>query len=357
MSCCHPYPQGPQHRSPWKTRCWAGVLAVLTAACGLAACLLSTGDANVSMDDQVTGGGMNVLLSSAQADIGDVEDPVRFGPEKNGFVTFITSNFIDGVGVLDARMNTVMYMKSNTLNGDMMEWEMVYFPSTATPWTVIYKDASGTWNASRLEITPGHLKGADQPTDAFSLDAPAGKEVYQGPYGGWTHHDDLLAYGVRLLPFEGGSSVSAILEQSDGARSGPSTEYSEWGTFLPGGQAVNVVSYTYDQHNAPWVQLEYTSDRRHSRSYTLYMRLLGAPPLSSLPREYPLGRVATVLQETVPFTGPGLDYEQYRTMKLLPGRQGTAIAAEGDWLMIDFPGVGDAHIFRVWVQHQSVQLT
>lgn len=148
------------------------------------------------------------------------------------------------------------------------------------------------------------------------------------------------------------SSLYAVLNQKMATRTGPGTQYTEPGTFLAKGEAVEIISLVYDKNDIPWVQVDFTAYGSHRRAYTGLKRLeIGA---EYIPVEKPLNYSATIRNDVTPRYGPGNDYMKYKDVTLSAGEHATVISRENGWMMIEIARP-DQPLMRVWLQEEHVR--
>ena len=101
--------------------------------------------------------------------------------------------------------------------------------------------------------------------------------------------------------------IYATLNRAMSTRTGPSTSYTEPGTFFGAGTRVRIISLVYDENQVPWVQVDIDYNRKQLRAYTGLKRFDGVRP-GDIPREDNLFLDCTVLETVTPQCGPSVDY-------------------------------------------------
>ena len=149
-----------------------------------------------------------------------------------------------------------------------------------------------------------------------------------------------------------GRTIYAVLNQKIATRTGPSTKYTEPGTFLKAGDTVQVISLVYDNNDVPWVLVDFTAYGGHRRAYTGLKRLdISA---DQIPEERPLNLYVTIRQDVTPRQGPGRDYMKHKDVTLYAGESATVIMRENGWVMLEIARP-DQPLMRVWLQEEHVR--
>ena len=144
-------------------------------------------------------------------------------------------------------------------------------------------------------------------------------------------------------------------------RSGPSTSYTELGTYRVKGTYVRLYSIAYDQNGVGWVQAEVSYGGALRRVYTGLKRFdTSTFDLAALPEEAPLNRAAWVATASTPRYGPGTAYGSYGSgLTVEQGMQVTLLALENDYAQIQFSasnsGAGKEQRYRVWVKADTLR--
>ncbi|MBQ4075206.1 MAG: hypothetical protein IJD39_08390 [Clostridia bacterium] len=137
-------------------------------------------------------------------------------------------------------------------------------------------------------------------------------------------------------------------------RSGPSTGYNEFGTFLKAGDEIRLISRYYDSRNEIWwVQAEFTYRGVMRRAYTGAQRING--DISSLPVEQSQGS-ALLTRQAQPWNGPGNTYAQLGD-PIPAGTQGTLWGRENGYAQFDFLDGTMGKRRRVWIEESALQQT
>ena len=130
-------------------------------------------------------------------------------------------------------------------------------------------------------------------------------------------------------------------------RTGPSTDYTEPGTFFAKGDRVRIISVAFDENGLPWVQVDMTAGRKHMRVYTGFKRIADVE-LDSIPREFSYGIECRLTQDYEPMCGPGTNYSAY-SYTLRKGRTVIVQDYENGYAMCDFYSKSDDRWNRVWI--------
>ena len=135
-------------------------------------------------------------------------------------------------------------------------------------------------------------------------------------------------------------------------RTGPSTSYTEPGTYRVEGQYLPIYSITYDDGSVPWVECEVTYGGAPMRVYTGLKRFDTATFDLSLVPELSgnIGKFVITSGTTLRY-GPG---NEYATMKISvsSGMTVEGIKFENRWLLIEFKS-GD-QLVRGWLPEGNV---
>lgn len=170
----------------------------------------------------------------------------------------------------------------------------------------------------------------------------------------------LLAACLLALPCaqaDGAWGQYASLKMKIATRTGPSTDYTEPGTFFPDtwrNQQVRVL--TRGQTNGTWwLQIEFENKGSRYRAYTGLKRV--NVDISTVPDEYPMG-TAYIAGDMYPigFYGPGTDYARI-PQDIPPALSGTVMDAENGFVLFDFydPNLGQQR--RAWVDYETLFIT
>lgn len=146
----------------------------------------------------------------------------------------------------------------------------------------------------------------------------------------------LMAAGLPSAMADGGNAVTAGLKMRIATRTGPSTQYTEPGTFFEKDwytAHVDVISKAYGS-GVWWVQVEFTDGGKLYRAYTGVKRV--NVQLDRIPEEEILGTaVLSAAGDVTAYYGPG---DRYAKMKdVVPwGTQGKIVMAENGYVLMDF---------------------
>ena len=130
-------------------------------------------------------------------------------------------------------------------------------------------------------------------------------------------------------------------------RTGPSTDYTEPGTFFAAGEVVRIISIAYDENQVPWVQVDIDYGRKHLRAYTGLKRIDGISP-GDIPREDNLFLDCTVLETVTPQCGPGLDYTPC-AFTIDEGTTVSVVDYENGYAMCELDFGGKHNWRRFWI--------
>ena len=154
-------------------------------------------------------------------------------------------------------------------------------------------------------------------------------------------------------PLPGGTvsgGVRTTLSMRLATRSGPSTRYTELGSYFKAGDPITVLSRAYDEVNEIWwVQVEFTYRGAQRRAYTGLKRVNLDADL--IPEERLLGE-ATVLRSATAYYGPGTGYTRYST-PVPAGTQATVYGLENGFAQLEY-ATGETGKVRVWVSLSDV---
>ncbi len=146
------------------------------------------------------------------------------------------------------------------------------------------------------------------------------------------------------------SRVPGVLKMRLATRTGPSTNYTEPGSFHSKGYELDVISQAYDNRNGIWwVQVEFEYKSEKMRAYTGLKRV--DVNLERVPVEECLGSVWMTREVPNPWYGPGYDYRKHN--KPVPnGMQCLVYGRENGWLLVEYYDEARALYRRVWVPQE-----
>lgn len=143
------------------------------------------------------------------------------------------------------------------------------------------------------------------------------------------------------------ATTASVTESRISTRSGPSTKYTEPGSFLWRGAQVTVHTRSYDSRNGIyWVQVEFTSGNERYRAYTGAWRL--NVDLSWVPDEIVLQDTAWLTGNTCGYAGPGYDFHYYDDIVVYSAYPVKIIEVENNFALIETEG-SSAGLTRIWV--------
>lgn len=159
----------------------------------------------------------------------------------------------------------------------------------------------------------------------------------------------------------GGADSGSMTEYSDSeewalattrlaTRTGPTTEYTEPGTFYLEGSYVKIVSIAYDENGVPWVQCEISEGYGLMRVYTGLKRFDAATvDLTNVRNESSYRPYSARLSASYELRyGPGNEYAVMSGYKLSSGKSVTVITTEGSWAQVQFT-TGSGSLCRGWI--------
>ena len=154
------------------------------------------------------------------------------------------------------------------------------------------------------------------------------------------------------------SGISVRLIDDLSTRSGPSTTYTECGTYRMKGQKVTVISRAFDNGGVQWAQVEITYGGAVRRMYTGVKRLdIGNSQLSRIPEEdmsYFIG-YGTCNRTVNPKWGPGSYYATYTDRTLRSGAQVAVIRSENGYYQVEYYHT-NGKVHRCWVPVENIDL-
>ena len=142
--------------------------------------------------------------------------------------------------------------------------------------------------------------------------------------------------------------IYATLNRAMSTRTGPSTSYTEPGTFFGAGDVVRIVSIVYDENQLPWVQVDIDYGRKQLRAYTGLKRFDGVKP-GDIPREDNLLLDCTVLETLTPQCGPGVDYAPC-AFEVKEGMVVSVVDYENGYDMCEADFGGKRNWRRFWIE-------
>lgn len=162
-----------------------------------------------------------------------------------------------------------------------------------------------------------------------------------------------------LLPIAaaGAAGTNAPLTMRLATRTGPSTAYTEPGTFFSSSwqhTSVRVLSKAYGS-GVWWVQVEFTNNGKLYRAYTGAKRV--DLDVTFIPEEQELGYATfTGADSYAGRHGPGSQYAEIS--EAIPyGVTGTIIASENGWLQFDFYDSNLQEQRRAWIENRFFRIS
>lgn len=133
-------------------------------------------------------------------------------------------------------------------------------------------------------------------------------------------------------------------------RSGPSTSYTEPGSFDVLGMDIRIISRFDDGGGVCWLQCEVPVGSTYRRLYTGLRRFEPTPAdfsILDVPLERPLNQKARVTVTCNALYGPGGNYGTYGDLQAKKGATVTLISIEGEYAQVEWKG--SKEIYRVWL--------
>lgn len=144
--------------------------------------------------------------------------------------------------------------------------------------------------------------------------------------------------------------VPGVLKMRLSTRTGPSTNYTEPGSFHSKGYELDVISQAYDDRNGIWwVQVEFEYKGEPMRAYTGVKRV--DVDLQYVPVEECLGSTWITQEISNPWYGPGYEYRKHKN----PVPYGITVDVygyENGWLLVEYHDQARAQYRRVWVPRE-----
>ena len=151
--------------------------------------------------------------------------------------------------------------------------------------------------------------------------------------------------------------ISVQLIEDMATRSGPSTTYTECGSYRMKGQYDTALSRSYDNGGVLWIEVEFSYGGGYRRAWTGAKRLdITSRQLASLPEEdfsSFLG-YGTITSKTTPRFGPGSIYSTYSGRDLYKGDQVAVIRSENGYYLTECYHT-DGLVLRSWIPTSSVK--
>ena len=163
----------------------------------------------------------------------------------------------------------------------------------------------------------------------------------------------VLLLALALFAVGATASTSARLTTKMATRSGPSTKFTDLGTYFRRGTTVKAITKSYDSRNRVWwIQVDFTYRNAKRRAYTGRKRMTVS--LGQLPEEKLICRVR-VMEKTYAWYGPGENYEMHSTKTLRLGLEADVYNQEAGWFQLEYKGL-DNKLRRVWVPESACEV-
>ena len=195
----------------------------------------------------------------------------------------------------------------------------------------------------------------------FRLPRSPKRRILNGKWKGFAREEEstvkkklalLLCLVMMLLATAAQASVKATLTARMATRSGPSTKYTELGSYFSRGTKVTAVSRSYDSRNGIWwIQVEFKYRNSYRRAYTGRKRMVVVS--NQLPEEKLIGK-ATFIDRTTPRYGPGEKFEEYKH-SYASGTHGEVYFVEDGWVQMTYKSA-HGQLKRFWVPQEAVTL-
>jgi len=144
--------------------------------------------------------------------------------------------------------------------------------------------------------------------------------------------------------------VPGVLKMRLSTRTGPSTNYTEPGSFHSKGYELGVISQAYDDRNGIWwVQVEFEYKGEPMRAYTGVKRV--DVNLQYVPVEEYLGSARINREVSNPWYGPGYNYRKHKN-PLPNGMNCSIYGSENGWLLVEYYDESRSLYRRVWVPEE-----
>ena len=171
-------------------------------------------------------------------------------------------------------------------------------------------------------------------TQYYSFELPGSDDDWDDDDWDW----DDIDYGPAQFPY---AALDAKLNQKLSARSGPSTAYTELGTYSE--NTPISVFYQTEGSGVNWGCVEFWSNGECYRAYTGMKRI---DCTEYVPYDYETGYSVRILCDTCPYFGPGYEYADC-PYPIWDGCVVTGFFEQCGWMMVDW--TTEAGIQRCWV--------
>lgn len=148
--------------------------------------------------------------------------------------------------------------------------------------------------------------------------------------------------------FDTGNVMGLTTDKLSG-RSGPSTAYSEVGTYKVKDEWIKLISYAYDHNGVCWVQCEVPYGNKLRRIYTGLKRFDSTSfNLYDLPEEAYGDVEVRVIKTSKPLYGPGEGYGVYKTgLTVDKGQRVITVSEENGYAQVEW--TTSKQSYRAWV--------
>ena len=148
------------------------------------------------------------------------------------------------------------------------------------------------------------------------------------------------------------TSIDTTLIMRLSTRTGPSTNYTELGSYFSPGHEIRVITAAWDRrNNIYWLQVEFTYHGELRRAYTGLKRV--NVEISQVPLEQLYCSDAWTTQNVQAFYGPGTNYTMYPE-PVPAGTHGTVYNVENGFVQLEYTPAGSNRIRRVWINSTYV---
>lgn len=180
----------------------------------------------------------------------------------------------------------------------------------------------------------GTIYGSDLCISDIAFTGQAGVSPYTPPPSGQT----------------GSNGINTTLKMRLATRSGPSTRYTELGSYFQEGSPIRVLTKAFDYGNGIWwVQVEFTYQGTLRRAYTGLKRV--NVDIDRVPEERQSGS-ASVTRNATAYYGPGTAYTRYK--ETVPAwTTGTVWNRENGYVQFEYVNSKGVKV-RVWLSSNDV---
>lgn len=161
----------------------------------------------------------------------------------------------------------------------------------------------------------------------------------------------VLIFLLTLTGLSESYRIHTTLKMRLSTRSGPSTLYTESGSYFKKGDPITALSKAYDKRNEIWwIQVEFEAGGKKYRAYTGHKRVNVS--LDDLPEEtlFENGRTN---EETTQYYGPGTAFKTMQH-KLPAGTEGLVVHYEDGFVHFEYFDEEKNQKRRVWLKENAV---